>query len=78
MTFEDIWEYQQGALFLKEKHSSLEWKKSLAEFFYDEGCRKFHDEILKLQKENEELKTHCEMLREGSVKNCIEKKRAQE
>lgn len=35
--FEDVWKYQQGALFLKEENSSLEWKKNLAEYFYRRG-----------------------------------------
>jgi len=35
--FEKHWQWQQGALFLKEENSSKEWKKSLAQFFYDQG-----------------------------------------
>lgn len=36
--FEKTWQYQQGALFLKEENSSLEWKKNLAEFFFRQGA----------------------------------------
>lgn len=36
--FEKTWQYQQGALFLKEENSSLEWKKCLAEFFFRQGA----------------------------------------
>lgn len=35
--FELIWQHNQGALFLKQENSSLEWKKSLAEYFYRHG-----------------------------------------
>lgn len=36
-SFEKIWQYQQGALFLKAENTSLEWRKSLADFFYRHG-----------------------------------------
>lgn len=35
--FEWLWEHNKGALFLKEENSSLEWKKSLANYFYYNG-----------------------------------------
>lgn len=36
--FDWHWQYQQGAMFLKEKYNSIDMKKSLAEFFYGMGC----------------------------------------
>lgn len=36
-SFEWLWQHNQGALFLKDENSSLEWKKSLAEYFYNNG-----------------------------------------
>lgn len=56
--FEELWQYQQGALFLKAENSSLEWKKSLADFFY----RKGYESVLERIKELEDL-----LLK---VKNC--------
>lgn len=35
--FQKLWSLQQGALFLKTANSSLEWKKSIADFFFLSG-----------------------------------------
>ena len=58
--FRKLWEYQQGALFLKEENSSLEWRKTLAEYFYESGFYEAKEEqskiAVKLWNENEQLK----------------------
>lgn len=37
LSFEKLWEHNQGAMFLKEKYDSLAMKKSLADYFYRHG-----------------------------------------
>lgn len=48
--FNKIWEHQQGALFLKEEHNSLEWKKKLAEYFYEQGLESVQEEVDNIKK----------------------------
>lgn len=63
--FEWHWRFQQGALFLKADNHSLEWRKSLAEYFYNQGVKDvsslfsvqldMHERIKELEKDNIEL-----------------------
>jgi hypothetical protein len=53
--FEELWQYQQGALFLKAENSSLEWKKSLADFFYRKGYESVLERIKELESNNRHL-----------------------
>ena len=38
-TFEKLYQHNQGALFFKDKNSSKEWKRSIAEYFYRYGAQ---------------------------------------
>lgn len=72
--FEQEWGWQQGALFLKLENSGLEWKKSLARFFWDAGIKfvrplesKLESHIAELEGENKKQTNRiAELLRENS------------
>lgn len=66
-SFEKTWHYQQGALFLKEENSSLEWKKNLAEYFFRHGTVKGQElGIEQMQQELTDLKAKYE-----KAVNCL-------
>lgn len=37
MDFERLWEHNQGAIFLKNENSGLEWKREIAQYFFRHG-----------------------------------------
>lgn len=46
--FEEKWNWQQGAVMLKESSDGREWKKVIAEFFFQEGFHARDGEVAEL------------------------------